>query len=111
MGAVRIPPAGDDLEFVENTRTGTVHILPWDDGTSAEVPADAWGEAIAAWLTGPRPLMLCGTKLRCSWPGAPGQPLSEFPDEKLCRACVRVLGDQGARAFEHPQPRSAQDHR
>ena len=37
-------------------------------------------------------------------PSAPGQPVSEFPDENLCRACVRALGDQSVRAFGHPQP-------
>jgi hypothetical protein len=47
--------------------------------------------------------MLCGTRLRHTWPGAPGQPVSELPDENLCRACVRALGDQSVRAFEHPQ--------
>jgi len=50
-----------------------------------------------AFLTGPAPLMLCGTRLRHTWPGAPGQPVSEFPDENLCRACVRALGDQSVR--------------
>jgi hypothetical protein len=36
-GAVspRVPPDGEDLGFIENARTGTVHILPWDD-TPAE---------------------------------------------------------------------------
>jgi hypothetical protein len=48
--------------------------------------------------------MLCGTRLRHTWPGAAGQPVSEFPDENLCRAGVRALGDQSVRAFEHPQP-------
>jgi len=48
--------------------------------------------------------MLCGARLRHTWPGAPGQPVSEFPDDKLCRACVRALGGQAVRAFEHPQP-------
>jgi hypothetical protein len=48
--------------------------------------------------------MLCGTRLHHTWPGAPGRLVSVFPDESLCRACVRALGDQSVRAFEHPQP-------
>ncbi len=88
-----------------------MHILPWDGRPPEEVPAGTLAEAVVALLTGPPPLMLCGARLRHTWPGAPGQPVSEFPDDKLCRACVRALGDQAVRAFEHPQPKSAPDHR
>ena len=83
MTSTRIPPGSEELEFVENTRTGTVHVLPWDDSPPEEIPAGRWGDSVVALLTG---------------------PVSEFPDEFLCRACVRALGDQAARTFEHPQP-------
>ncbi|MGH3193352.1 MAG: hypothetical protein ACRDPY_22165 [Streptosporangiaceae bacterium] len=107
MSTARIPPEGEDLEFIENTRTGTVHILPYDGSEPQEIPAGQWAKAIATLLTSPPPPMLCGTRLRHTWPGAPGQPISEFPDADLCRACIRALGDQAARAFEHPPPRSS----
>ena len=100
----RIPPAGEDLEFIENTGTGTVHILPWDDTPPEKISEGKLAESLVAVLTGPAPPMLGGKRLRHIWPGAPGQPVSEFPDENLCRACVHALGDQSVRAFEHPQP-------
>lgn len=102
--STRIPPESEELEFIENTRTGTVHILPWDDRPPEKIPEGTLGDVAFVLLTGPAPLMLCGTRLRHTWPGAPGQPVSEFPDENLCRACVRALGDQSVRAFGHPQP-------
>lgn len=105
--ASRIPPESEDLEFIRNTRTGTVHILPWDDSPE-EIPAGDWGDAVAARLASPPPGMLCGTRLRHGWPGEPGEPVDEFGDNDLCVACVRALGDQSVRAFEHPQPGDGQ---
>lgn len=40
-------------------------------------------------------------ELRHAWPGAWGQPVSEFPDQDLCRACVHALGGEFVRTLEH----------
>jgi hypothetical protein len=70
----RVPPEGEDLEFIENIRTGTVHILPWDDTPPEKIPECNLADFVVALLTGSAPQMLCGTRLRHTWPGAPGQP-------------------------------------
>jgi hypothetical protein len=35
--------------------TGTVHILPWDDTPSEEVPAGKWGGSVVALVMGEEP--------------------------------------------------------
>ena len=67
-----------------------MHILPWDGRPPEEVPAGTLPEAAVALLTGPPPLMLCGTGLRHTWPGAP-RP-----------AGVRVSRRQAARFLPYP---------
>jgi hypothetical protein len=62
------------LEFIENTGTGTVHILPWDDTPPEKISEGKLAESLVALLTGPAPPMLCGKRLRHIWPGAPGHP-------------------------------------
>jgi hypothetical protein len=49
----RVPPAGEDREFIENTGTGTVHVLPWDDRPPEKIPEGKLGEALVALLTDP----------------------------------------------------------
>jgi hypothetical protein len=67
--SLRVPPEGQAMEFIENTGTGTVHILPWNDSGPTPVPPGGWGDAIAVLLTAPPPQMLCGFRLRHTWPG------------------------------------------
>jgi hypothetical protein len=100
----RVPPEGQALDFIENTGTGSVHILPWNDSEPTPVPPGGWGDAIAALLTAPATTDVVRLPAPPHLAGGPGQPVSSFPDEALCAACVRALGDQSVRAFEHPQP-------
>lgn len=104
---VRIAPAGEPLVFVQNTRTGTVHVLPFEvreeDVTRAlpGVRSLGWRGAMA------RTRMLCPAYLivgdDCNAPATlvDGR---DFADYDLCAACVRALGDQSPRAF-HPDNR------
>jgi len=46
------------LEFIENTGTGTVHILPWDDTPPEKISEGKLAESLVALLTGPAPPML-----------------------------------------------------
>lgn len=102
--ADRIPPESEELKFVRNTKTGTVHVQPRDGSDPVDVPAGTgWGEAVAAWLAAPPPGMLCGARLRLE-PWGSAEYVGTFEDEDLCAACVRLLGGQSARAFEHPRP-------
>jgi hypothetical protein len=100
-GKREVPLPGEPLDFVLNTRTGCVHVVPRDAGAPADVPPGEWGQAVAATLAGPPPQMMCGTRLRYGWPGAAGEWVNggNFTDEDLCVPCVHALGDQSWRAF------------
>jgi hypothetical protein len=101
--SARIAPDGR-LEFVRNTKTGRVHILPWMPGEVVTIykphdPADTKRFIEAMFERTP---MLCGTKLQVGadeyWPGVYVGG-DEFADEDLCIACVNALGGQSSLAF------------
>lgn len=104
--ADRIPPESEDLEFIRNKRTGTVHVEvycpdPRDTDEPVRRLADCTDEEAMDIILG-QTAMLCGERFAMC-PGGHAEYVSEFPDEKLCRGCWRALGDQSSRAFEHPQ--------
>jgi hypothetical protein len=107
-------PDHAELEFVKQSRTGRVHVLPyrpesWEGDekpfmlasflpVSAEGGDDALVDAI-----------LGRVKALCGYEGytAPGGRLQyvcreDFNDDALCVSCVRALGDKSGRAFEYP---------
>ncbi len=98
----------DDLEFVLNGKTGVVHVVSGDEA----VRERAWCRELAPLaLEPPQPvlaLMWGPVVARCGWVGrtAPGFDdgyVEVFRDDSLCRQCVRSLGSQSDRAFEHAQ--------
>jgi hypothetical protein len=103
--AARIPPDGEQLEFVRNTKTGRVHIMCYGPESYWTSPArdemDPRAVAVLNWVAQPR-RMLCGAKLlvgaddRLPAAWATGD---HFDDDDLCIACVTALGDQQWRAF------------
>lgn len=99
------PPvlSADDgaLEFIANRQTGTVHV----SAGPCEPPESARGLFDAGYV-GLLEAMLCGTKLRtgAGYAELYAYLLDTFEDDALCARCVRALGDQSARAFEHPRP-------
>jgi hypothetical protein len=62
MASTRIPPDSEELEFIENTRTGTVHILPWDDTPPEKIPEGRLADFAVALLTGPAPSWTSSTR-------------------------------------------------
>lgn len=111
MSEVRIQgyPENAELQFARNNQTGTVHVLPYQPVQEHAVP-----EAIAELLNSSEMFalpavralrMLCGTRLFVGISGTdPAVQVEAFADEDTCHACVRALGDQSPRAFEHPVP-------
>jgi hypothetical protein len=110
--ASRIPPPGEDLEFARHTGTGTVHILAWIPDPDWRDVQGAKGCVSVAHLTPEqvgdlvvnRRTMLCGQAFSFGDYGHRAKPVEVFADEDICMSCVRALGDQSSRAFEHPQP-------
>ena len=101
-------PDSAELEFVRNNKTGTVHIRPHTPAAlgrrlhrtragTARLLARRHGR-------GPGTPMPCGHRVKYGYPGAPGDFTDTFPDEELCQPCVRSLGEQPWRAFEHRRP-------
>lgn len=106
MPAFIAPPPEADLDFVEYQPSGTVHVHeyippPWTRAAGLEHLS--FGEGLMAMFTTPR-RMLCGQRFLVGFPGAPGDWTDCFEDEAICGRCVKVLGGQSPRAFEHPQP-------
>jgi hypothetical protein len=98
-------PADAELEFAQNTKTGTVHILQYSpppclDHSPVTMPFAAGLEAMANHRT----TMLCGRRLWLEPWGKAGDRVDVFDDDDLCIGCVTAMGDQSARAFEHRQP-------
>jgi hypothetical protein len=103
----------DELEFVQNRRSGVVHIvvptLPaWmrEDGPRlADLPERELIESLMSLLLGKTPT-LCGWTAKVDRNDAidTAVSVSRFDDELLCVSCHRALGDHSARAFEHPRP-------
>jgi hypothetical protein len=59
---------------------------------------------------------LCGHTIRLNYTGAPdsqvngtGHLIDAFPDDDICWACVRALGDLSHLAFAHPQTEDRDD--
>jgi hypothetical protein len=73
---------------------------------------------MADWVIrgGPRRVTICGQTIRLNYTGAPdskvngnGHLVDCFPDDDICRACVKALGDLSDLAFAHPQPEDRAD--
>jgi hypothetical protein len=105
-----------EIEFACNNRTRRVHVLPYvpseDEGGPKSVTM-SFGEGLAAMAATPI-RTLCGQKLRIGMAGSgtmasPGDFTDIFEDDDLCIACVRMLGDQSWRAFEHTRPSDLED--
>lgn len=93
-----------ELRFVQQRRTGTVHVLvPVNPDTEPEHVRGRidW----IGWLRDNRPAV-CGYRARALFDADADsdQYVSEFPDSRLCGRCHRALGSHSDRAFEHPQP-------
>lgn len=105
-------PEHVDLEFAVYMPTGTVHIhedcpTPYVHAPVSEMP---FAEGLMAMWTTPQ-RMICGARFRVSpgLPGCPGEWTDCFEDEAICGKCVRALGDQSPRAFEHHRPSDDED--
>jgi hypothetical protein len=84
----------------------------WPRSDAHVLPEGTLGDVAVVLLTGPAPLMLCGTRLRHTWPGAPGQPVSEFPDENLAGpACERSATSPSAPSGTRSQETTSHEHR
>ena len=96
----------DELRFVRNGRTGTVHVVvPATRGhversvTLGESSGGALAELMGS--LGQLPA-LCGFTANITTNLPDGdEPISIFDDEDLCGACHRALGPLAHRAFEH----------
>jgi hypothetical protein len=102
----QIAPEHVDLEFARYNRTGTVHVLPYTPGPEDEDfdPVDiSWAEAGLLMLE--PTIMICGDRFVVNAMDLPscGVWVDEFADDDICGRCVKTLGDQSPRAFEHPQ--------
>lgn len=93
----------DSLSFVRNGRSSTVHVVappdtPWPSavGTEYATMGPAWALVTIPVLT------LCGWIARTS-PAFDDHYVEAFPDDSLCHACHKALGDQAHLAFEHEQ--------
>ncbi len=99
-------PDGAEIEFAEYRATGTVHVVehvPAPYIRAAGLAEMSFGEGLMAMFSTPRP-MLCGARFTVGFPGSRGEWTDCFEDEAFCVRCIRALGDQSARAFEHPRP-------
>lgn len=97
----------NDVDFVRNFATNKVHVvvprLPiWKaDRDAVALPFAAMAD-LDLWKTA----MLCGFRALVGMTGSPeidrADFVTTFPDEDLCAACIRAMGDDSWRAFEHP---------
>lgn len=105
-------PESADLEFAEYTPTGTVHIhqyVPPRWLRSAGEPEVSLGFAEGLeQMSTTKQRMICGEQFRIGW-GGRGEWTDCFEDDAICGRCVRALGDQSARAFEHRRPGDPDD--
>lgn len=102
----RIAPESEDLDFVRNLDSGTVHVLCWDDRPGRRFADLSEEDALAAILGLSR--TLCGREARASLDEAMVGAwiyVERFPDDALCAQCHAALDRRGMahRAFEHPQ--------
>ena len=101
-----IAPESEDLDFVRNRDSGTVHVLRWDDRPGRRFADLSAEDALAAVLGLRR--TLCGREARASRDEAMVGAwihTERFPDDALCTQCHAALDRHGMahRAFEHPQ--------
>jgi hypothetical protein len=102
--ALRVPAEGEPLGFIQQIKTGRVHILPAASPIDRALPGpreEATDAELLYALAGSRP-MLCGTRLIVgpdrTWP-AVHVGGDTFTDDALHAKCVHALGDQQHRAF------------
>jgi hypothetical protein len=99
-------PEGAELEFAVYKPTGTVHIHEDCPAPYVHAPVSemSFSEGLMAMWTTPQ-RFICGARFRAT-PGlsSPGEWVDCFEDDAICIRCVRALGDQSPRAFEHPRP-------
>jgi hypothetical protein len=119
--------AGGELTFVR-VAADRVHVvrpdLPGEELVGVPIspegePASAsFAAAMADWVIrgGPRQVTLCGHTIRLNYTGAPdstvngnGHLVDAFPDDGICWACVKALGDLSRLAFAHPQTEEQDD--
>ncbi|WP_282204505.1 hypothetical protein [Kitasatospora fiedleri] len=85
-----------------------MHLVADQPDSDDDGPAMSIAAGLAAWAAGARPVIV-----RCGRPTYPvitprWEPVGEFADDDLCRACYRTLHpDDQHRAFDHPQPTAA----
>jgi hypothetical protein len=101
-------PEDAELEFAVYKPTGTVHIHQYVPRPGAEGYEEAtenlsFAEGLEAMFT-THQRMLCGAHFLINILGAPGDWTDRFEDDAICARCVRALGGQSARAFEHARP-------
>jgi hypothetical protein len=104
----------DELEFIANGRTGTVHILAARGGRGYR-PDQPWPASLTRehadtgviWTLATQPaLALCG------WVAYTSSAFDDyftdcFTDDRLCRGCYRRLDPEDVQyAFEHDQPQA-----
>ena len=111
MRAAPVIPDRAEIQFAVYKPTGRVHVVchepePWEDGV--EIEKVSFAEGLQGMFETPR-RMICGARFIVGLPGARGEWEDVFPDEDICGACVRVLGDRSARAFEHRRPGDEHD--
>lgn len=114
-------PDRAEIQFARQARTGRVHVLPYVPDPAEEderppvllaslppSPADVARAAVAG-STDVLDAFLGLVRVLCGYEAytAPGGRLEHvgpdgFPDEALCVACVRALGDGAWRAFHRP---------
>lgn len=98
---LRVPDEGEPLEFIQQTKTGRVHILPANAPIDRALPGPVTDAELLYALAASRP-MLCGTRLIVgpdrTWP-AVHVGGDTFTDAALHAKCVLALGDQQWRAF------------
>lgn len=95
-----------ELEFVRGP-SGKVHIIMpekpgWARTEDEERVFENWGEAVEYVTAGS--MLVCGlNRFVNRADGGKWDPIDTFPDGLLCASCVKGLGSQSPRAFEHPQ--------
>jgi hypothetical protein len=112
MSPVKAPriPDSAEIRFVVYTPTGTVHIHEHCPAPYVRAPVSEMSFAeglMAMWTTHQR--MLCGEHFLVGFPGARGDWEDCFEDDDFCARCIRALGDQSPRAFEHRRPSDPED--
>ncbi len=99
--------ANGQLEFVAGQSDRTVHVVATEAAHDPVNETVGFAEGLTAWarVMG-RTVALCGLVIwrDLAGNGNGGTYILEFADDRLCRRCHKALGEESARAFEHPTP-------